>query len=259
MDEAHRPYDVAGTPHRPAAARWPTALLAGGQAACGPTLTPATGTFNERQGDTALLLRDGSAQASWGRALGEPTTQRLGGDARPEFDGSLSGWQLGHDLLSRRGEGVTFDRAGLMAGTVRGHGDVAGMAGGATDVRVGRLVWQHSSLDGFEDRLSAVCIGDDNAVSVQLGARLHGKEDGPRKPYLKLDLRDALRGSTDAVFGLGDAVATQRNASALELGAASAGSSARRWRCMPGCRPAAPWVATELRSLQGQVGLRLRW
>ncbi|WP_219218836.1 autotransporter family protein [Variovorax boronicumulans] len=292
------------------------------------------GTFNERQGDTGLLLRDANAPASWARVFGQRTKQQLNGDARPQFDGTLSGLQVGHDLLSRRGDGGSSDRAGLMAGYTRASGDASGMADGATKTQVGQLVvegyslgaywthigttgwysdavlmgtrykadalstlgrggkprgdlftasieagypvalggsavlepqaqliWQRSSLDDIDDGIATVRFDNDNAVMARLGARLYGTvgSTGAWKPYLKLNLWHALRGSTDAVFGASDAVQTQRNASALELGAGITGQVSTAVSLYAGLSATRALGATELRSVQGQVGLRVHW
>jgi outer membrane autotransporter protein len=113
------------------------------------------GTFHERQGDQQLLADGQAAQASWGRVFGRSVNQRLRGDADPGFDGSVSGWQLGHDFHVGRGDSGTRDRIGLMGGYTRASGDVSGLSGGARDAAVGRLSIEGYSLGGYWTHIGA--------------------------------------------------------------------------------------------------------
>ncbi len=143
------------------------------------------GTFNDRQGDPSLLTRDDGAQASWGRVFGQNTRQRLRGDADPQFDGTVSGLQLGHDFIARTGDDGARDRAGLLAGYTRGSGDVSGMASGYADAGVGRLTvegysvgayWTHIAASGWYS--DAVLMGTrfkvDALSTLARGGRPHG-------------------------------------------------------------------------------------
>lgn len=143
------------------------------------------GTFNDRQGDTTLLTRDNGSQASWGRAFGQNTRQRLRGDADPQFDGTVSGLQLGHDFIARTTDSGARDRAGLLAGYTRGSGDVSGMSSGYADAAVGRLsvegysvgvYWTHIAASGWYS--DAVLMGTrfkvDALSTLARGGRPHG-------------------------------------------------------------------------------------
>jgi outer membrane autotransporter protein len=290
-------------------------------------------TFNERRGDAAVSAGDDAAPASWGRVFGQRTKQGLGGDANPEFDGSIGGLQVGHDLVSRRSDTGTRDRAGLMAGTVRGQGDASGMADGALDTKVGRLdlegyslgaywtrvgasgayadavllatrykvdalstrgrggkphgnlltasleggiplpigdavvlepqaqlIWQRSTLDALDDTVSAVRFDDDHATTARLGLRLHGSDaTAAWQPFLKLNLWHTFGGSSGAVFGIADTVSTERQASALEVGVGVTGRINDRVAVYAGLASTRALGTTRLHSVQGQLGMQLRW
>lgn len=106
------------------------------------------GTFHERQGDQALLQRDGNQRATWARAFGANYKQSLAGDASPGFDGDLAGFQLGQDLYARRVESGQH-RWGLFGGYTSARGDAHGSAGGIADAATGRLRLNGYSVGGY--------------------------------------------------------------------------------------------------------------
>ena len=293
------------------------------------------GTFHDRQGDQQLLASDEGRQASWGRVFGESTRQRLRGDANPQFDGSISGLQLGHDFLVATDASGGRHRVGVLGGYTRASGDTSGVAGGGTNAATGRLsvegyslgaywtrvassgwysdavlmatrfktdaqstlgrggrphgktltasfeagyplalgdnatlqpqvqlIWQRSSVDDFDDGLSAVRFQRDNAVTGRLGARLEGNVSaggGAWKPYLKANLWHTFSGSNVLFFGPTDQVANRRNASALEVGAGVVGQVNKTVALYGGLAYTRAIGNTEQSSVQGQVGMRLRW
>lgn len=106
------------------------------------------GTFHERQGDQALLQRDGNQRATWARAFGANYKQSLAGDAAPDFDGDLAGFQLGQDLYARRVAGGQH-RLGLLGGYTWARGDTHGSAGGIAGAATGRLRLNGYSVGGY--------------------------------------------------------------------------------------------------------------
>lgn len=302
------------------------------------------GTFHDRQGDTQLLAgkdgNDGSegtagTQASWGRVFGESTRQRLRGDADPQFDGQISGLQLGHDFLAATDGAGGRHRVGVLGGYTRASGDTSGVASGGTNTATGRLtvegyslgaywtriaasgwysdavlmatrykadarstlgrggtprgtsvtasleagyplalgdnvtlqpqvqlIWQRSSLDDFDDGISAVRFQRDNAVTGRIGARLEGRVDaggGVWRPYLKANLWHTFSGSNAIFFGTSDQVVNRRNASALEVGAGVVGQVNKTVSVYGGLAYTSAVGNTEQTGVQGQLGVRLRW
>lgn len=293
------------------------------------------GSFHDRQGDQQLLANDEGAQASWGRVLGESTRQRLRGDANPQFDGSVSGLQLGHDFLVNTDAAGGRNRVGVLGGYTRASGDTSGVAGGGTNTATGRLsvegyslgaywtrvastgwysdavlmatrfkadalstlgrggrphgktvtasleagypltlgdnvvlqpqvqlIWQRSSLDDFDDGISAVRFRRDNAVTGRLGARLEGTINaggGVWKPYLKANLWHTFSGSNAIYFGPTDQITNRRNASALEVSVGVVGQVNKVLAVYGGLAYTGAIGNTEQTGVQGQLGLRLRW
>ncbi|QOF78437.1 autotransporter outer membrane beta-barrel domain-containing protein [Variovorax sp. 38R] len=115
------------------------------------------GTFHDRQGDPQLLAdgEGGGRQASWGRVFGESTRQRLRGDANPQFDGSVSGLQLGHDFLAATDSAGGRHRVGVLGGYTRASGNASGVAGGATNAAAGRLTVEGYSLGAYWTRVAS--------------------------------------------------------------------------------------------------------
>ncbi|MBN8755099.1 MULTISPECIES: autotransporter outer membrane beta-barrel domain-containing protein [Variovorax] len=293
------------------------------------------GSFHDRQGDQQLLAGDEGSQASWGRVFGESTRQRLNGDANPQFDGSISGLQLGHDVLIATDAAGGRNRVGVLGGYTRASGDTSGSAGGLANAATGRLsiegyslgaywtrvastgwysdavlmatrfstdarstlgrggtshgnavtasleagyplalgdgvtlqpqaqlIWQRSSIDSFDDGISAVGFQRDNTVTGRLGARLEGNFSaggGTWKPYLKANLWHTFSGSNAIFFGPTDQVVNRRNASALEVGVGLVGQLNKVMALYGGLTYISAIGNTQQTGVQGQLGLRLRW
>ncbi len=113
------------------------------------------GSFHDRQGDQQLLAGDEGAQASWGRVFGESTRQRLRGDADPQFDGRISGLQLGHDFLIATDGSGGRNRVGVLGGYTRASGDTSGVASGGTNTSTGRLSIEGYSLGAYWTRVAS--------------------------------------------------------------------------------------------------------
>jgi outer membrane autotransporter protein len=103
----------------------------------------ALGTFHDRQGEQSLLSETGPAPAGWGRAYGSDFNKSWSGTVSPSFDGSIKGYQVGHDLYASETSGGQIQRFGLFVGQSQLRGDVKGFAEGFQDRRSGRV-----KLDG---------------------------------------------------------------------------------------------------------------
>lgn len=103
----------------------------------------ALGTFHDRQGEQSLLTETGAVPAGWGRAYGSDFNKSWSGTVSPSFDGTLKGFQVGHDLYAGETSGGQIQRFGLFVGQSRLDGDVKGFAEGFQDRKSGRV-----KLDG---------------------------------------------------------------------------------------------------------------
>ncbi len=154
------------------------------------------GSFHDRQGEQSLLSETGAAPAGWGRVYGSDFNKRWSGTVQPSFDGSLTGYQVGHDLYAAQTRGGQVQRVGLFVGQSRLQGDVKGFAMGFADNRAGRV-----KLDG--DNLGAYwTLTDPGGAYVDLvamGTRLDGHNTSVRG--VKLDTRGhALALSAEAGY-----------------------------------------------------------
>lgn len=134
------------------------------------------GSFHERQGEQALLGDGGGFDAGWLRVFGESTRQQWDGAARPQFDGDLSGLQLGVDLHAGERDGGGSDRFGVFVGATRNRGDIDGFAIGRLQ-RVGRLELDTRSLGLYWTRTGERGRYFD---AVLLGSRLDGRARSSR-------------------------------------------------------------------------------
>lgn len=103
----------------------------------------ALGTFHDRQGEQSLLSETGPVPAGWGRAYGSDFNKSWSGTVSPSFDGSIKGYQVGHDLYASETSGGQTQRFGLFIGQSRLQGDIKGFAEGFQDRRSGQV-----KLDG---------------------------------------------------------------------------------------------------------------
>lgn len=116
------------------------------------------GSFHDRQGDQQLLAGDPGdegRQASWGRVFGQSMRQRLRGDANPQFDGNVSGLQLGHDFLAATDASGGRNRVGVLGGYTRASGNASGIADGATNEAAGRVTVEGYSLGAYWTRVAS--------------------------------------------------------------------------------------------------------
>ncbi|MDB5784420.1 MAG: autotransporter outer rane beta-barrel protein [Caballeronia mineralivorans] len=141
--------------------------------------------FHDRQGDQSLLTGTGVLPAAWGRVGGGHSVTSQDGAANPEFDGSIFGMQVGHDLYSDTTASGHRNRYGLFLGLARAVGDVNGFALGFPHADVGHLAVNAYSLGGYWTHVGpsgwytdAVLMG--SSITVDLlssqgtGAGTHG-------------------------------------------------------------------------------------
>lgn len=106
-------------------------------------------TFHERQGEQDILGGEGALPAGWGRLIGQRTRQGWSGDARPEFNGDVYGFQAGLDLYGARSDGGHVDRLGAFVGYAKATGDVRGFVVGWEDLHAGKQEVESKSLGAY--------------------------------------------------------------------------------------------------------------
>lgn len=99
----------------------------------------ALGTFHDRQGDQRLLTETGALSAGWGRVYGENFEQTWAGTVTPTLDGSLNGYQVGHDLFASQISNTLNQRGGVFVADTRLRGDVDGFNQGFEGKRAGKI------------------------------------------------------------------------------------------------------------------------
>lgn len=156
----------------------------------------ALGTFHDRQGEQSLLTETGAVPAGWGRAYGSDFNKHWSGTVAPSFDGSVKGYQVGHDLYASETSGGQIQRFGLFIGQSRLSGDVKGFSMGWQNNRSGRV-----KLDG--DNFGAYWTLTDPTGGyvdlVAMGTRLKG--DNKSERGIKMDTKGhALALSAEAGY-----------------------------------------------------------
>ncbi len=105
--------------------------------------------FHLRQGDQMLLGETGRLPAGWGRVWGAHSVLSEAGDVSPQFDGTMGGAQIGHDVYADGVQGGHRNHYGFYVGMGRATGDVNGSAVGLSGVDVGHLSVNEYSLAGY--------------------------------------------------------------------------------------------------------------
>ena len=105
--------------------------------------------FHDRQGEQSLLTENGKLPAAWGRVWGSQTKQRQDGTVSPQFDGSMTGIQVGHDLYADTSADGQRNHYGLFAGFAHATGKVNGFAMAVQNLDVGNLAIDAYSLGGY--------------------------------------------------------------------------------------------------------------
>jgi Autotransporter beta-domain/Autochaperone Domain Type 1 len=128
------------------------------------------GTFNERQGDQ-LLVRGGCSRetqnrswagksitgdencitkvGAWGRVFGQHRSEHFAQGARPDFDGTFAGFQVGADLLRLESINGHSDHVGFYVAQARASGSVHGSVDGFEGALAGHVDLDASSFGGY--------------------------------------------------------------------------------------------------------------
>ncbi|WP_445571726.1 autotransporter family protein [Pseudomonas sp. E102] len=156
----------------------------------------ALGTFHDRQGDQRLLSETGAFGAGWGRAYGKDLDQTWAGTVTPRFDGSIKGFQVGHDLYAAPTSDDRTQRIGFFVGHTELNGNVDGFNLGFEGRRAGKI-----ELDGDSYGLYWTLIDRSGGYvdAVVMGTRLNG--DNRSERGVKIDNRGhALTLSAEAGY-----------------------------------------------------------
>ena len=193
--------------------------------------------FHQRQGDQLLLGERGAMPAGWGRVWGAHSVLSEGGDMNPQFDGSMGGMQVGHDVFADGAPGGHRNHYGFYLGTARATGDVSGSALGVRNADVGHLsvnayslagYWTHIGPGGWytDTVVSGSALTADTTSSDNVRSSTHGTavtasvEGGMPLPigygltmepqlqlvYEHLSIRDINDGASHVAFGSGNSV-----------------------------------------------------
>ncbi|WP_236904291.1 autotransporter outer membrane beta-barrel domain-containing protein [Collimonas fungivorans] len=141
--------------------------------------------FHDRQGEQSLLTENGDLPAAWGRIWGSRTKQRQDGTVSPQFDGSMTGIQVGHDIYADTGASGQRNHYGLFAGFAHATGKVNGFAMAVQNLDVGNLAIDAYSLGGYWTHVGpsgwytdAVLMGSSLSADPRshdgVGAHTHG-------------------------------------------------------------------------------------
>nr|WP_238531363.1 autotransporter outer membrane beta-barrel domain-containing protein [Collimonas fungivorans] len=141
--------------------------------------------FHDRQGEQSLLTENGDLPAAWGRVWGSRTKQRQDGTVSPQFDGSMTGIQVGHDIYADTDASGQRNHYGLFAGFAHATGKVNGFAMAVQNLDVGNLAIDAYSLGGYWTHVGpsgwytdAVLMGSSLSADPRshdgVGAHTHG-------------------------------------------------------------------------------------
>ncbi|MDE1166543.1 MAG: autotransporter outer membrane beta-barrel domain-containing protein [Pseudomonas sp.] len=152
---ASAPVAAPGTPALPVAApgqsialyRLEVPVYAAAPAVAALLGQTVLGTFHQR--DSERPAGNGAVPGGWARTFGSNVRQAWSGAVSPSFDGSVSGYQVGHDLYaSDLGEGYR-QRSGVFASHARASGDVKGFALGFEGTDSGNISLNGDSLGAY--------------------------------------------------------------------------------------------------------------
>jgi len=141
--------------------------------------------FHLRQGDQMLLSETGRLPAGWGRVWGAHSVLSQAGDVSPQFDGTMGGAQIGHDIYADGVQGGHRNHYGFYLGMGRATGEVNGSVMGSSGVDVGHLsvneytlaaYWTHIGPTGWytDTVLSGSALSADTTSADNVHASTHG-------------------------------------------------------------------------------------
>ncbi len=135
------------------------------------------GTFHERQGDQAMLDEHGALAAGWARTFGSQLRQHWSGAAAPFLQGSVGGYQVGHDLLALGDPDGYHQHVGLFVSHARISGDVKGFALGFQSQASGNISLEGDSLGAY---WTLITPGKAYIDAVLMGTRFDGQSRSVR-------------------------------------------------------------------------------
>ena len=176
------------------------------------------GTFNERQGDQ-LLVRGGCSRetqdrlwnagkgvtrdencntkiGAWGRVFGQNTREHFAQGARPDFDGTFAGFQVGADLWRLESINGHRDNIGFYVAQARASGSVHGSVDGFEGALAGHVDLDASSYGGYWTHLGPSNWYIDTVVQ---GTHFNGTPESVRGVSTRVN-GDAFTGSIEAGY-----------------------------------------------------------
>lgn len=138
------------------------------------------GTYHERVGGE----NQQPGSRAWGRLFGQHIEQQFSGTVRPDFQGTLAGFQTGLDLWRLAGAGHR-DHAGVYAAYAQANGNVRGFAIGLENAAAGKVsldatsfgaYWTHMGPTGWylDGVLQASVLDGDPRSHRGVGAHVSG-------------------------------------------------------------------------------------
>jgi type V secretory pathway adhesin AidA len=175
------------------------------------------------------------------------------------LDAVALGTFFGGDATSNRGVGVDVDGTGLTLSLEGGYPIV--LTPGWTLEPQAQVIWNHLSLDDAADRFSTIDFDTDDATTGRLGARLQGNFQtamGVLQPYLNANLWRQFDGDDSVSFD-SDEIVTERGGTAIEVG----GGIVAQITDSIGLYATANYTTNlggdDLRIIEGNAGINVRW
>jgi autotransporter family porin len=175
------------------------------------------------------------------------------------LDGVVMGTWFGGDSRSTRGVGIDIAGSAVTL-SLEGGVPIALSESWSIEPQA-QLIWQHLSLDNQADRYSSVAFDDDDGITGRIGARLQGSYQlggGTLRPYLKANLWHEFNGTDDVTFGA-DPIRTEQGGTSLELGGGVTYDFTRSLSAFATASYAFDVDGSRLRTVAGNIGLRLTW
>lgn len=125
-----------------------------------------------------------------------------------------------------------------------------------------QLIFQHQQGDRYRDLFSAISYDSANVLTGRLGARLVGDLDWNGvlvKPFLVANLWHEFGNGSDTVRFNGYPIRTDRNATALEIGAGLSAQVTKNVALYGKANYTTELSGQEVRSVGGKLGVRLTW
>jgi outer membrane autotransporter protein len=125
-----------------------------------------------------------------------------------------------------------------------------------------QLIFQHQQGDRYRDLFSGISYDSANVLTGRLGARLVGDLDWngvPVKPFLVANLWHDFGNGSDTVRFNGYPIRTDRNATALEIGAGLSAQVTKNVALYGKANYTTELSGQEVRSIGGKLGVRLTW